>query len=87
VESNSLYKPDLTSGLEVAVAEDRWSEIRGLVESAMALDPGARLTYLTGHARNADIAEEAAQLLGFDREASNIFPVDGWKQRACPAPK
>jgi tetratricopeptide (TPR) repeat protein len=79
VNFESINKPDVTSEQEVAVAADRWSEVRGLVEAAMALHPAERLTYITAQATNAEVGEEARQLLGFDCEASKIFSIDGWK--------
>ena len=79
MDFNSIHKPDVISEQEVAVAADHWSEVRELVEAAMALHPAERLTYITAQATHADVGEEARQLLGFDCEASKIFSLDGWK--------
>jgi serine/threonine protein kinase len=61
---------------------DRWAKIRDLVERAMALPPADRSAFLQAESADPDIAAEAAKLLTYDREASAMFAIEGWQQRA-----
>ena len=61
---------------------ENWANVRALVESAMLLPTEERLTYINAANEDQPIRDEAAQLLGFEHQASAIFPIEGWKQGA-----
>ena len=61
---------------------ERWAELRALVETAMAMPTGERVSFLRSNLADDTMLHEAEQLLGFEAEASAMFSVDGWKQRS-----
>ena len=76
-------QPKSEAVTKASQAADRWLEVRTLVETAMALACSERLWYVTTHASDAGIGQEAGELLGFDREASSLFSIDHWKLAAA----
>lgn len=64
---------------------DHWAQLRSIVEEALGLAADQRLQFV--HARISDPAlrAEAEQLLAFDRQASEMFSVTGWRGRVVAA--
>jgi len=52
---------------------DKWATVRELVEGALSLPASERAAFLQSAAPSAAVAEEAAQLLAFEADASAIF--------------
>jgi len=61
---------------------ERWSQIRSLVERAVALPPKERSAFLHSETSDASLIAEVEEHLAYDRQASAMFSVESWQQRA-----
>lgn len=61
---------------------ERWSHVRSLVEQAMLLPPAERAAFLRAEAGDSAVLAEAERLLSFDGEATRLFSIEGWRDRA-----
>jgi serine/threonine protein kinase/tetratricopeptide (TPR) repeat protein len=61
---------------------ERWTALRGLIEQAMQLPPEERLEYIRCHTSDEDLRRETEQLLSFEKDASSLFSVTGWRNRS-----
>ena len=60
---------------------ERWAVLRLHVEAAAALPPAERAAYLERKVPDAVLRAEALELLGFQKDASEILDVGNWQDR------
>ena len=61
---------------------ERWAEIRSLVERSVVLPPEKRSAFLNSETSDASLIAEVEEHLAYDRQASAMFSVESWQQRA-----
>ena len=63
---------------------ERWTEIRNLLERALAVDVAERADFVRRESPSPEFAAEVERLLAFDERAGKLFAVDAWMQQMRP---
>lgn len=61
---------------------ERWARVRVLIEQAMSIPENERAAFVRSLDEDARVVAEVEKLLGYDRQASALFSIESWQERA-----